>query len=47
MANKFKMFSILTDPLSEEGEIFMVKSARRFEKYGLGLLGGNFRNKKC
>ena len=41
------MFSILTDPLTEEGEKFMVKSARRFENYGLGFFGGNFRNEEC
>ena len=41
------MFSILTDPLTEGGESFIVNSVRRFEKYGLGFFCGDFRNEDC
>ena len=47
MANYFKMFSILTDPLTENGEKFLVRSVRKFENFGLAFLGGNIRNKEC
>jgi len=41
------MFSILTDPLTENGEKILVRSVRKFEKNGLAFLGGNIRNKEC
>ena len=36
MANYLKMFSILTDPLTENGEKFLVRSVRKFENFGCG-----------